>query len=66
MDLRLEHKFGPGKGHYRVVESQHMDLSYEELIALVQELNDRAGVERKGRTIFPRIGQKYFTVRRKK
>jgi hypothetical protein len=65
VDLRLEHKFGPSNGHFRVVKEYPTNLSYEMLINLVMKLNDRLGVERKGKVIFPKIGQRYFTIRRK-
>jgi hypothetical protein len=57
-------QFGPCKGHYRIVKSIVVNMSYETAIAMVQHINDRLGVEREGKQIFPRIGQKYFAIRR--
>ena len=66
MAVRLEQQqqFGPCKGHYRTVKSIIVNLPPEVAIAVVQQINDRLGVEREGKRIFPRIGQKYFTIRR--
>jgi len=66
MVTRIEQlqQFGPCKGHYRVVRSVPVTLSYDTAIAIVQRINDRLGVAREGKRIFPRVGQKYFTIRR--
>ena len=66
MVTRIEQlqQFGPCKGHYRVVKSIIVNLPPEMAIAVVQQINDRLGVERAGKKIFPHIGQKYFVIRR--
>lgn len=66
MALRLEQikQFGPCIGHHRVVKSKPVQLPYEKLVHIVLVLNDKLGVERKGKVVYPRIGQTYYAIRR--
>lgn len=66
MALRLEQlkQFGPCIGHYRVVKSKPVKLPYKKLVRIVLMLNDRLGVKREGKVVYPRIGQTYYTIRR--
>lgn len=64
MKLVIEHKFGPMNGHYRVVRVMNMNVSLQVVDTIAKHLNKVFGVTMEGKTIYPRIGQRYAVYRK--
>lgn len=64
MKLVIEHKFGPGKGHYRVVRVMSMNIALHTVDTIARHLNKVFGVTMEGRLIYPKIGQRYVVYRK--